>query len=78
MRKKKVNKKRQTFNSDHNHGYQIILKRVKVKEEKKKTKELELYNFGAKYTGLIDLSYDYKQIKKLLRPRHIEYKLTFQ
>lgn len=78
MGKKKVNKKRQTFNSDLNHGYSIILKRVKVKEEKKKTKELELYNFGAKYTGLIDLSYDYKQIKKLLRPRHIEYNLTFK
>ena len=78
MGKKKVNKKRKTFNSNLNHGYQLILKRVKVKEEKKKTKELELYNFGAKYTGLIDLSYDYKQIKKLLRPRHIEYNLTFK
>jgi len=56
----------------------MVLKRVIVAQEKNKSNELALYNLGARFTGKINLFYDYKQIKKLLRPRHIEYRLTYR
>ena len=40
-----------------------------------RAKDLSLYNFGAKVSGLLDVYADPKTVMKLLKPRHFEYDL---
>ena len=55
-----------------------MLKKIKIKDEKSKAKELRLYNFGAKVSGLIDLNEDPKNVMELLKPKHFEYEMRFK